>query len=136
MTMWVTSPRRGGRRSLRTSPMITALAEAELSAVVLTDANALDKPEGCAQPLDRLARTAHEREAHRHPRASRHPCLHGVPGQVIEEEKVTSISSPPSGRARAVTWAPWAWAIALTMARPSPCPSVCPTRSLPICCNG
>ena len=50
--------------------------------------------------------------------------------------KVTWMSRPPSGRGRAGILAPWAWAIAWTMARPSPCPSAWRSRSLPTCWNG
>jgi hypothetical protein len=44
----------------------------------------------------------------------------GLPGC---QGKTTAMSSPPPGRGLAVRAAPWASAMARTMARPSPCPS-------------
>ena len=45
--------------------------------------------------------------------------------------KVTAMSRPPWGRGLAVRAAPWASAMAATMARPRPCPSPWPTRCGP-----
>jgi hypothetical protein len=49
----------------------------------------------------------------------------GLPGSLVtgDQGKTTSMSRPPSGRGLAVRVAPWASAMAWTMARPSPCPS-------------
>jgi hypothetical protein len=56
------------------------------------------------------------------------PCGAVVPergfGAVTGQWKVTSTWRPPSRLGRAVSVAPWAWAMARTMARPSPWPSV------------
>jgi hypothetical protein len=56
MTEWVTSPRR--RRAALVAHVADdhgPLTEAELSAVILTDPDTLEKPEGCAEPIDGLA---------------------------------------------------------------------------------
>jgi hypothetical protein len=57
-------------------------------------------------------------------------------GGVVGAGRMTSISRPPPGRARPVSAAPWASAIARTIARPSPCPSLRWTRSWPSRWNG
>ena len=47
----------------------------------------------------------------------------GVYGAAGRKGKTTSMPRPPWGRGMAVMAAPWASAMARTMARPSPCPS-------------